>query len=68
LKWSITLMIVGILIIAIGFIPPYFGGLSINTLETTASLFSVGLLIFLVGLFIRRARKAFRTTFSNPKS
>lgn len=64
MKWSLALMAVGISIIALGVIPLYFTGLTINTLEATASLFAVGLLIFLVGLLIRRTRNAWRETFS----
>jgi hypothetical protein len=61
-------MLVGVLIIVLGFIPPYFGGITINTLEGTASLFAIGILIFLVGLLIRRAGKAFRSTMSSTPS
>lgn len=52
-------MIVGVLIIVVGFLPFYFSGINIETLESATSLFFVGLLVFLIGLGLRRLRKAF---------
>lgn len=65
MKWSITLMIAGILISLIGVVPPYFDGLTINALEVTASFLAVGILIFLVGLLIRKAKRALDATFQS---
>jgi hypothetical protein len=61
-------MIVGVLIVALGFIPPYFGGITINTLEGTASFCAIGILVFLIGLLIRKAKKAFTTNFQSTST
>lgn len=53
------LMILGVIIIVLGFLPIYFSGINIGTLEGATSLFFVGLLIFLIGLGLRRLRKVF---------
>jgi predicted lipid-binding transport protein (Tim44 family) len=68
LKWSITLMIAGALIVVLGFVPPYLGGITINTLEGTASFCAIGILIFLIGLLIRKAKRAFKTSFQNTST
>lgn len=68
MKWSITLMIVGALIVVLGFIPPYLGGITINTLEGAASFCAIGILVFLIGLLIRKANKAFKTNFQSAST
>lgn len=54
-------MIVGVLICAAGMIPLYFGGITLDTLEGMASLVAVGLLVFLVGVVVRRITKSIQT-------
>ena len=68
MKWSLSLMIFGILVIILGLVPPYFDGVTFNTLEVAASFFAVGILLFLVGLLIRRAKKVFESTFADAES
>jgi hypothetical protein len=63
LKWSIALMVIGVLIGVLGFIPLYAYGITIFTLESAASVIAIGLLVFLIGLLIRRATKVFKTLF-----
>jgi hypothetical protein len=63
LKWSIALMVTGVLIGILGFIPLYAYGITIFTLESAASVIAIGLLVFLIGLLIRRATKVFKTLF-----
>jgi hypothetical protein len=55
-------MIAGVLIFAFGFLPLYFSGVTISTLEGAASFFAVGILVFLVGHLIRKVKKAFEPT------
>lgn len=64
MKWSIGIMVVGILLVALGFAPLVLGNISIETLESAAAFFTVGIFIFLVGFALRRFRKA----FEKPKS
>lgn len=64
MKWSIGIMVVGILLVALGFAPLVLGNISIGTLESAAAFFTVGIFIFLVGFALRRFRKA----FEKPKS
>ena len=65
MNWSITMIVTGILVVVIGFVPLYFGGVKIDTLETAASFAAVGILIFLVGVLMRRARRVIKETFSS---
>ena len=55
-------MIAGALIFAFGFLPIYFSGITISTLEGAASFFAVGILVFLIGFLIRKVKKAFKST------
>jgi hypothetical protein len=59
LRWSTKFIIVGVAIILIGLVPPVAVGLTIGTLESTASLFTIGILVLLIGMGIRRLQKAF---------
>jgi hypothetical protein len=56
-------MVIGVLIGVLGFIPLYAYGITIFTLESAASVIAIGLLVFLIGLLIRRATKVFKTLF-----
>ncbi len=60
MRWSVRLMVIGVLVILVGFLPIYFSGLTIGTLESAASFFAVGLLILLVGIMLRTLRKTFQ--------
>ncbi|MGA2199998.1 MAG: hypothetical protein ABSG45_08685 [Nitrososphaerales archaeon] len=51
-------IIVGALIILIGFVPLIASGLKIAALEGAVSLFAIGLLVLLIGLLIRKLQKA----------
>jgi hypothetical protein len=59
LRWSTRFIVVGALIILIGFVPLIASGLKLATLEGAASLFATGLLVLFVGLMLRRLQKAF---------
>jgi len=51
-------MIPGMLLIALGFVPLAFGHLNFDTLETAGSFFAVGVLVFLIGLMLRKVAKS----------
>jgi hypothetical protein len=59
MRWSLGLMVIGTFVITLGFVPIYFNGITIVTLEGAASLFAVGIFVFLVGLLIRKATRVF---------
>lgn len=60
MRWSTRLIVIGVVIIAVGIIPLPFAGLTIGTLETTASFFVVGLLVLLIGVMLRRFQRALK--------
>ena len=62
MRWSIRLILVGILVILAGFIPFALAGVTIPSLEVAASFFATGILIFLLGIMLRRLQKTFSTT------
>jgi hypothetical protein len=43
----------------VGLIPPAALGVTIGSVESAASLIAVGLLVFLLGMLLRRLQKAF---------
>jgi hypothetical protein len=59
LRWSTKLIIAGAVIILIGILLLVVAGITIGTLESAASIFTIGILVLLVGLGIRRLQKAF---------
>lgn len=58
LRWSTRLIIAGVLISAIGVLPPYFSGPTIDALESAAGFISVGILILLLGVGLRKLQRA----------
>jgi len=58
MRWSTRIMIPGMLLIALGFVPLAFGHLNFDTLETAGSFFAVGVLVFLIGLMLRKVAKS----------
>ncbi len=58
MRWSTRFIVVGALIILIGFVPLIASGLKMTALEGAASLFAIGLLVLFVGLLLRRLQKA----------
>ena len=61
MRWSTRLIILGVLIFAIGFVPLKYYGLTVPTLENASAFFAVGILITLLGVLIRRINRAFKT-------
>jgi hypothetical protein len=59
LRWSTRFIIAGVVIILIGILPPALAGITIGTLEAAASIFTIGILVLLIGMGIRRLQKAF---------
>jgi hypothetical protein len=59
LRWSTRFIIAGVVIILIGILPPALAGITIGTLEAAASIFTIGILVLLIGIGIRRLQKAF---------
>jgi hypothetical protein len=59
LRWSVRLMVLGVLIILLGLVPPLATGLSVGSAEAAASFFAIGILVLLFGLLLRRLQKAF---------
>jgi hypothetical protein len=59
LRWSTKFIIVGVVIILVGVLLLVVAGITIGTLESAASIFTIGILVLLVGLGIRRLQKAF---------
>jgi len=57
MRWSTRFIMLGILIIALGFLPFVFRHFTWVGFETSASFFAVGLLIFLIGWGMRKIRK-----------
>ena len=60
MRWSVRLILIGVVIILAGFIPPLVSGLSIGTAESTASIAVIGILVLLLGLLLRRVQKALK--------
>jgi len=58
-RWSTRLLVLGIVIMLVGLIPPAALGVTIGSVESAASLIAVGLLVFLLGMLLRRLQKAF---------
>jgi uncharacterized membrane protein len=59
MKWSIGLMLIGTVFFALGILALWFGKFSLSSAETAASFIATGVLIFLVGLLLRRVTKSF---------
>lgn len=59
MRWSTRLLVLGIVIMLVGLIPPAALGVTIGSVESAASLIAVGLLVFLLGMLLRRLQKAF---------
>jgi hypothetical protein len=59
LRWSTKFIIAGVVIILIGILPPALAGITVGTLEAAASIFTIGILVLLIGMGIRRLQKAF---------
>jgi len=59
MKWSIRVMLVGTVFFALGILALWLGKFSLSSAETAASLMATGVLIFLVGLLLRRVTKSF---------
>ena len=59
MRWSTKFIIAGVVIILIGILPPALAGITIGTLEAAASIFTIGILVLLIGMGIRRLQKAF---------
>ena len=59
MKWSTGFILLGLIVIALGLPPLVFHQFTSTALATSASFITVGLLIFLGGLGMRRIRKAF---------
>jgi len=68
MRWSTRIMIPGVLLMALGLAPLAYRNFNDFALEWAASLVTIGLLIFLVGWFMRRARKAYDSAFVPPGS
>jgi FtsH-binding integral membrane protein len=66
MRWSTRFIIPGIFIIAVGIVPLALGHFNIVALEFAASVITVGLLILLIGLGLRRITKAFEKTSMLP--
>jgi len=60
LRWSVRLIVLGVLIVLIGLVPPIATGLSVGSAEAAASFFAIGILVLLVGFLLRRIQKAFK--------
>ena len=60
MRWSIRLMVLGVLIFLVGLVPPLATGLSVGSAEAAASFFAIGILFVLVGLLLRRIQKSFK--------
>jgi hypothetical protein len=58
LKWSTRLIVLGVLICLIGVVPPYLSGPTIDALESAAGFISVGILILLLGVGLRKLQRA----------
>ena len=59
MRWSTKFIVAGAVIILIGVLLLVVAGITIGTLESAASIFTIGMLILLIGLGIRRLQKAF---------
>ena len=59
MRWSTKFIVAGVVIILIAVLLLVVAGITIGTLESAASIFTIGMLILLIGLGIRRLQKAF---------
>ena len=62
MTWSARLMLVGVLICSVGFVPLYMNGVTLDTLLGAASFIAIGMFVFLIGLLLRKLTRAFRST------
>lgn len=60
-------MLVGILLIVVGIVPFLLGNVNLDTIESAAAFFTVGIFVFLVGLGLRRVRKAYEASTQPSK-
>ena len=58
MRWSLLLIVVGALLIAAGFAPIIFAGLTIGALESAVSLAATGLLFLLIGIMLRKLHRS----------
>jgi hypothetical protein len=58
MRWSTGFMLAGLLVMGLGFVPIFLAHITFGSLESAASFFAVGLLLFLIGFLLRRLRKS----------
>jgi hypothetical protein len=58
MRWSLALIVVGLLLMLLGMVPLAVAGFSVGTLESSASFFATGLLILLVGVMLRKVHRS----------
>ena len=61
MRWSTRFTVTGAVIIAFGCIPLVLGHFNDFALEFSSSIITVGIFILLIGIGLRRIRKAFET-------
>ena len=61
MRWSTRFMVPGVLIIALGCLPLALGHFNAFALEYASSLITVGIFLLLIGIALRRIRKAFES-------
>ena len=59
MRWSTRFVLAGILVIGFGCIPLVLGHFNFFALEYASTLITIGLLILLIGLGLRRLTKSF---------
>jgi hypothetical protein len=65
MRWSLAIMLVGVLLIALGSVPLLIGNIDVPTLESAAGFFTVGIFFLLVGFGLRRVRKVLEKSASS---
>jgi VIT1/CCC1 family predicted Fe2+/Mn2+ transporter len=58
MRWSTGFMLAGLLVMGLGFVPIFLAHITFESLESAASFFAVGLLLFLIGFLLRRLSKS----------